>query len=150
MSPTQQQQHRVHLTPKRDSDGYTSNGRSSYFDLTSPSKDPLDLGGEIKSVHPHLQMDKCDEFEFEVPEEAPVFIPTAEEFKNPLLYIQKIRPLAEKFGICKIKPPAVSLMDENENLSIVLSPFIFLLGPIGRILLFSVKRIVMSHFRKHL
>jgi hypothetical protein len=103
MSPTQQQQHyKGHLTPKKDSEGY----RGSYYDLTSPRKDPLDE--EVRATHPHLQMDKCDEFEFEVPEEAPVFIPTAEEFKNPLLYIQKIRPLAEKFGICKIKPPAVS------------------------------------------
>lgn len=99
MSPTQ---HRSHLTPKKDSEGH----RGSFYDLTSPRKDPLD--DEVRATHPHLQMDKCDEFEFEVPEEAPVFIPTAEEFKNPLLYIQKIRPLAEKFGICKIKPPAVS------------------------------------------
>lgn len=101
MSPTQQQ-HRAHLTPRKDSEGH----RARYFDLTSPRKDPLD--DEFRTTHPHLQMDKCDEFEFEVPDEAPVFIPTAEEFKNPLLYIQKIRPLAEKFGICKIKPPAVS------------------------------------------
>jgi hypothetical protein len=106
MSPTPQQHQKVHLTPKKDSsDGYT---RNYTYDLPSPSKDPLDLDGEVKVTHPHLQMDKCDEFEFEVPEEAPVFIPSAEEFKNPLLYIQKIRPLAEKFGICKIKPPAVS------------------------------------------
>lgn len=108
MSPTQpQHHHKVNLTPRKDSEGYTSNGRS-YFDHTSPSKDPLDLDEAKVASHPHLQMDKCDEFEFEVPEEAPVFIPTAEEFKNPLLYIQKIRPLAEKFGICKIKPPPVS------------------------------------------
>lgn len=119
MSPTPQQQHKTHLTPRKDSDGYHSNGRSSYFNHTSPSKDPLDLD-EARTSHPHLQMDKCDEFEFEVPEEAPVFIPTVEEFKNPLLYIQKIRPLAEKFGICKIKPPAVSLC---KNLLI--------LGPLG-------------------
>ena len=101
MSPTQQQ-HRAHLTPRKDSEGH----RTRYYDLTSPRKDPLD--DEFKATHPHLQMDKCDEFEFEVPDEAPVFVPTSEEFKNPLLYIQKIRPLAEKFGICKIKPPAVS------------------------------------------
>jgi hypothetical protein len=56
-------------------------------------------------------MDKYEEFEFEVPEEAPVFIPTEEEFKNPLGYIQKIRPLAEKYGLCKIKPPAVRLIN---------------------------------------
>lgn len=49
-----------------------------------------------------------EEFQFHVPPEAPVFEPTSEEFKNPLLYISKIRPLAERCGICKIKPPAVS------------------------------------------
>lgn len=107
MSPTTQQQHKGHSNPRKDSGGYATNGRS-YYDLKSPSKDPLLDTDEVRATHPHLQMDKCDEFDFEVPEEAPVFIPTSEEFKNPLLYIQKIRPLAEKFGICKIKPPAVS------------------------------------------
>lgn len=103
MSPTPQQKGHS----RKDSSGYATNGRN-YYEHSSPSKDHLD-GDEVRTaVHPHLQMDKCDEFEFEVPEEAPVFIPTSEEFKNPLLYIQKIRPLAEKFGICKIKPPAVS------------------------------------------
>ncbi|KAK0162000.1 hypothetical protein PV327_008383 [Microctonus hyperodae] len=45
------------------------------------------------------------DFEFGVPPEAPVFEPTAEEFLDPLGYIAKIRPIAEKAGICKIKPP---------------------------------------------
>jgi len=36
---------------------------------------------------------------------APVFYPTVDEFKNPLAYIEKIRPEAEMFGICKIVPP---------------------------------------------
>lgn len=106
-APTLQHHSRGHLTPKKDSDGFSSNGRS-YFNHTSPLKDPLEMDDPRATSHPHWQTEKCDEFDFEVPEEAPVFIPTAEEFKNPLLYIQKIRPLAEKFGICKIKPPAVS------------------------------------------
>lgn len=36
---------------------------------------------------------------------APTFTPTIDEFKNPLAYIEKIRPQAEHFGICKIVPP---------------------------------------------
>nr|XP_040240432.2 lysine-specific demethylase lid [Anopheles coluzzii] len=55
---------------------------------------------------PHISLDKCDDFQFNVPPEAPVFEPSEEDFKNPLVYINKIRPTAEKFGICKIRPPS--------------------------------------------
>jgi len=46
--------------------------------------------------------------EFVPPPEAPVFEPTWDEFKDPIAYIEKIREVAEKTGICKIKPPPVS------------------------------------------
>ncbi|XP_031516959.1 lysine-specific demethylase 5D isoform X4 [Papio anubis] len=46
----------------------------------------------------------CDEFL--PPPECPVFEPSWAEFQDPLGYIAKIRPIAEKAGICKIRPPA--------------------------------------------
>lgn len=37
--------------------------------------------------------------------EAPVFYPTAEEFANPMKYLDSIRPQAEPAGVIKIVPP---------------------------------------------
>ncbi|XP_038679857.1 lysine-specific demethylase JMJ18-like isoform X2 [Tripterygium wilfordii] len=39
-------------------------------------------------------------------DEAPVFYPSVEEFKDVLGYISKIRAKAESFGICRIVPPS--------------------------------------------
>ncbi|KAK3026151.1 hypothetical protein RJ639_040538, partial [Escallonia herrerae] len=38
-------------------------------------------------------------------EDAPVFRPSEEEFKDTLKYVASIRPQAEQFGICRIIPP---------------------------------------------
>lgn len=37
--------------------------------------------------------------------EAPVFYPTAEEFANPTMLLDRIQPLVEPYGICRIVPP---------------------------------------------
>uniref|UniRef100_A0A671RF92 [histone H3]-trimethyl-L-lysine(4) demethylase n=1 Tax=Sinocyclocheilus anshuiensis TaxID=1608454 RepID=A0A671RF92_9TELE len=39
------------------------------------------------------------------PPECPVFEPSWEEFADPFGFINKIRPIAENTGICKIRPP---------------------------------------------
>lgn len=46
--------------------------------------------------------------EFVPPPECPVFEPSWEEFTDPLSFIGRIRPFAEKTGICKIRPPKVA------------------------------------------
>lgn len=38
--------------------------------------------------------------------EAPVFRPTEKEFQDPIEFIERIRPLAARFGLCRIIPPA--------------------------------------------
>lgn len=50
--------------------------------------------------------------EFVPPPECPVFEPSWEEFTDPLSFIGRIRPLAEKTGICKIRPPKVPASEE--------------------------------------
>lgn len=79
------------------------------FIMKSAGGDSLAAAGKpglLQPHKPHISLDKYDEFQFKVPAEAPVFEPSEEDFKNPLIYINKIRPIAEKYGICKIRPPA--------------------------------------------
>jgi [histone H3]-trimethyl-L-lysine4 demethylase len=44
-------------------------------------------------------------FMHDTPNNAPVFFPNEEEFSDALDYIAKIKPIAERAGICKIVPP---------------------------------------------
>lgn len=83
----------------------TANSQLSASSSSSSSRPHL---AQSRQSHSSFSPIKNEEFEFEVPEEAPTFEPNEQEFKNPLTYISKIRPIAEKYGICKIRPPPVS------------------------------------------
>lgn len=47
----------------------------------------------------------ANKYKFEPIEDALTFEPNEQEFSDPLSYINGIRPIAEKYGICKIIPP---------------------------------------------
>jgi protein Jumonji len=38
--------------------------------------------------------------------EAPTFYPTEKDFQDPMEYIERIKPIAEQFGLCRIVPPS--------------------------------------------
>lgn len=38
--------------------------------------------------------------------DAPTFYPSEEDFKDPLDYFEIIKPVAQKYGICRVVPPA--------------------------------------------
>lgn len=85
----------------------------SFTDFSSKcSVGSNDSGYGCISSDPFAQIkyDEAGKFAtFHPPPEAPTFEPSLEEFQDPLSYISKIRPFAEKNGICKIRPPPVSM-----------------------------------------
>ena len=70
---------------------------------------PLTTATEERYLQQAMQNSKLDrtrQSKLEIPY-APVFFPTVQEMEgNPLTYIAKIQGVAEKYGICKIVPPA--------------------------------------------
>lgn len=96
--------------PKTSSTTQQSSASSS---SASSSSSRPHIPQSARQSHSSFSIIKNEEFEFEVPEEAPIFVPNEQEFKNPLTYISKIRPIAEKYGICKIRPPPVNKFKIN-------------------------------------
>jgi hypothetical protein len=65
---------------------------------------------EERLLHQAIQNSKLDrsrskDAKLDIPW-GPTFFPTVEEMEgSPLVYIEKIRPIAQRYGICKIVPP---------------------------------------------
>ena len=74
----------------------------SEIDFKSKSKQEIESKQKSKTVKVENFPKDCDAGK---QVNAPEFYPSEEEFQDPLDYIEKIRPKAEPFGLCKIIPP---------------------------------------------
>ncbi|KAH9882346.1 hypothetical protein J1614_000582 [Plenodomus biglobosus] len=85
--------------------GAPMNGIVGTIPLSARKASPLDLAtverrGQGAPINPPPKPNRMFGLQ-----EAPTYRPTAEQFKDPVQYIQSIREEAQKFGIVKIVPP---------------------------------------------
>mmetsp|Transcript_39100 Transcript_39100/g.66538 ORF Transcript_39100/g.66538 Transcript_39100/m.66538 type:complete len:574 (+) Transcript_39100:97-1818(+) len=70
-----------------------------------PHGDDMD-NQQIRNYQQSVENSRTENLSTDVEiEEAPVFYPTVEEFKDPIKYISSIKPHAQRFGICRVVPP---------------------------------------------
>ncbi|KAL9094407.1 MAG: hypothetical protein Q9165_003257 [Trypethelium subeluteriae] len=67
--------------------------------------DPLDMSSVERRGQPLVGREPPKQSRPFGLKEAPTYRPTEEEWKNPFEYVQKIRPEAQQYGLCKIVPP---------------------------------------------
>ncbi|KAF9431525.1 hypothetical protein BGZ76_000196 [Entomortierella beljakovae] len=71
---------------------------------SQPRAPPLDMSSVLTKAKPENTTSDRPPRIFGL-QDAPCYYPSAEEFMEPLKFIESIRPEAEKAGICKIIPP---------------------------------------------
>lgn len=109
------------LTIKSSIDSRSVGDNSSYADSKTVPSSPSASSSSSAKIYKRSVKPRARSLDFCVPinttefpkigapaqlVEAPTFHPTEKEFQDPLEFIQKIKPCAEKFGICRIIPPA--------------------------------------------
>merc|ERR1712223_1086179 len=89
------------LSPDSGRSSGTSQANTSTANTSqSGKKRPMCLLGQVNTGHRFPRLGQHAQMM-----EAPTFRPTEAEFRDPLRYIEKIRPASEPFGMCRIIPP---------------------------------------------
>ncbi|RKF83082.1 Lid2 complex component lid2 [Golovinomyces cichoracearum] len=90
---------------KFPTNGTKNNPAIASLPLSAMQSAPLDLTSVERRGQPTASRERNKKFRPHQLQEAPTYMPTPEEFKNPFSYIKSIAPEASRFGICKIIPP---------------------------------------------